>query len=237
MITLRSSASENYNFGEGESFLIDKPYSWSSFKVIHEIRKIIGVKKVGHAGTLDPMATGLLILCSGKKTKEISSFQDLTKTYTGKIKLGESTPSMDRETEILEKKDFSFLTEKNILNAIKDFIGEIEQLPPMYSAVNYKGKKLYHYIRKGETVPREPRKITIFSFEVKNIELPFIEFEIICSKGTYIRVIADDLGRQLNTGGHLYELRRTAIGEFSVDDAFTMTAFYEKFKNFKDLSS
>lgn len=235
MITLRSSASENYNFGEGESFLIDKPYRWSSFKVIHEIRKIIGVKKVGHAGTLDPMATGLLILCSGKKTKEISSFQELTKTYAGKIKLGESTASMDRETEILEKKDFSFLTEENILSAVKNFTGEIEQTPPMYSAINYQGKKLYHYIRKGETVPREPRKITIFSFEVKNIELPFIDFEIVCSKGTYIRVIADDLGKELNTGGHLYELRRTAIGEFSVNDAFTLTDFKEKFKALRSL--
>ncbi len=229
MITLRNNISEHYNFLEGESFLIDKPIRWSSFKVIHEIRKVIGVKKVGHAGTLDPMATGLLILCSGKKTKEISSFQDLKKTYAGKFKLGESTPSMDKETEVTETKEYSHIGETEIFAATKKFTGEIQQLPPMYSAVNYQGKKLYQYIRKGQTVPREPRNVSVYSFKIGKVELPFIEFEIVCSKGTYIRVIADDMGKELNCGAHLFELRRTAIGDFSVDDAFSVQSFRDRF--------
>lgn len=229
MITLRNNISEQYNFLEGESFLIDKPIRWSSFKVIHEIRKVIGVKKVGHAGTLDPMATGLLILCSGKKTKEISSFQDLKKTYAGKFKLGESTPSMDKETEVTETKEYSHIDEDEIFAATKKFTGEIQQLPPMYSAVNYQGKKLYQYIRKGQTVPREPRNVSVYSFKIGKVELPFIEFEIVCSKGTYIRVIADDMGKELNCGAHLFELRRTAIGDFSVDDAFSVQSFRDRF--------
>lgn len=229
MITLRNNISEHYNFLEGESFLIDKPIRWSSFKVIHEIRKVIGVKKVGHAGTLDPMATGLLILCSGKKTKEISSFQDLKKTYAGKFKLGESTPSMDKETEVTETKEYSHIDEDEIFAATKKFTGEIQQLPPMYSAVNYQGKKLYQYIRKGQTVPREPRNVSVYSFKIGKVELPFIEFEIVCSKGTYIRVIADDMGKELNCGAHLFELRRTAIGDFSVDDAFSVQSFRDRF--------
>lgn len=229
MITKKTMNQTHPDFQSGEVILIDKPAFWSSFKVVHKVRQAIGVKKVGHAGTLDPFATGLLILCTGNKTKEITKYQDLKKNYTGIITLGKFSDSMDTETEI---KDFPIpenITEEKIFNAAKKFVGEIEQIPPMYSAVKKAGKSLYAYARKGKTVEREPRKVSVYRFDIDKIELPEIHFTIECSKGTYIRVIADDFGKALGTRAMLTALRRTSIGEYSVEDAFNVVEFVEKF--------
>jgi tRNA pseudouridine55 synthase len=217
------------DFQSGEVILIDKPVFWSSFKVVHKVRKAVGVKKVGHAGTLDPFATGLLILCTGNKTKEIIKYQDLKKTYTGTITLGKYSDSMDTETEIKDYPIDENLTEEEIIDAAKKFIGEILQTPPMYSAVKKAGKSLYAYARKGKTVEREPRKVSVYRFDINKIEFPNIYFTIECSKGTYIRVIADDFGKSLGTRAMLTSLRRVAIGDFNVEDAFQMNEFLEKF--------
>jgi len=217
------------DFQSGEIILIDKPAFWSSFKVVHKVRQAIGVKKVGHAGTLDPLATGLLILCTGNKTKEITKYQDLKKTYTGVITLGKYSDSMDTETEINEYPIAEDLTEEKIINTAKNFIGEIEQIPPMYSAVKKAGKSLYAYARKGKTVEREPRKVTVYKFDIDKIQLPEIHFTIECSKGTYIRVIADDFGKALGTRAMLTSLRRTSIGDYCVEDALQVNEFVEKF--------
>jgi tRNA pseudouridine55 synthase len=207
------------DFSEGEIILIDKPSGPTSFRVVSKIRKITGVKKVGHSGTLDPKASGLMIICTGKKTKEMDSFINLNKTYTGIIRLGLTSPSMDTETECTELPLPKDLDEKKIFEIRDSFLGEIEQIPPMYSAVKINGKKLYNLARKGKSIIREPRKIIIEKFEIQKIDLPDIHFSITCSKGTFIRVIADDFGKKLNSGGILVELRRTEIGEFRVDDA------------------
>ena len=228
MINQQTSDLVNTDFVSGETLLIDKPLHWSSFKVISKLRHIIGVKKIGHAGTLDPLATGLLIICTGKKTKQISIFQDLRKIYTGTITLGGVTASMDSEMEVTDQKPFDLITNEEIYAAKKLFEGEIEQTPPMYSAVNYGGKKLYELARKGRTVERSSRSITVYDFSITKIELPNIDFEITCSKGTYIRVLANDLGEKLGSGAYLSSLRRTAIGDFSVSDALTVEEFAEK---------
>ncbi|MFI5236393.1 MAG: tRNA pseudouridine(55) synthase TruB [Ignavibacteriales bacterium] len=217
------------DFSEGEIVLIDKPSGPTSFQVVSKIRKITGVKKVGHSGTLDPKASGLMIICTGKKTKEMDRFINLNKTYTGKIKLGMSSPSMDTETECTEFPLPNDLDEKKILEVRDSFLGEIKQIPPMYSAVKVGGKKLYNLARKGKSIIREPRNIFIEKFEIDKIQLPDIYFTITCSKGTFIRVIADEFGKLLNTGGILIELRRTAIGEFKVEDSFTINSFSNHF--------
>jgi tRNA pseudouridine55 synthase len=219
------------NFHLGEIILVDKPFGWSSFKVVYEVRNAIGHLKIGHAGTLDPLATGLLILCTGKKTKSISEFQDLHKTYTGTITLGKSTPSMDLETESLEDKPFDHIMEDEIYKLKEQFTGKIMQVPPMYSAIKKNGKNLYKLARKGKTVEREPRELTIHSFEITKIDLPNVHFRVECSKGTYIRVIANDFGEKLGCGGVLGSLRRTEIGEFSVDNALTVEEFKERLRN------
>ncbi|WP_337865751.1 tRNA pseudouridine(55) synthase TruB [Ignavibacterium sp.] len=229
MITKKTMNQTHPDFQSGEVILIDKPAYWSSFKVVHKVRQAIGVKKVGHAGTLDPFATGLLILCTGNKTKEITNYQDLKKTYTGIITLGKFSESMDTETEI---KDFPIpenITEEEIINTAKKFVGEIQQIPPMYSAVKKAGKSLYVYARKGKTVKREPRIVTVYRFDIDKVELPEIHFSIECSKGTYIRVIADDFGNALGTRAMLTSLRRTEIGKYSVEDAFNVLEFVERF--------
>jgi tRNA pseudouridine55 synthase len=216
------------DFHKGEEILIDKPYGWSSFKVVYEIRNSIGWLKIGHAGTLDPFATGLLILCTGKKTKSISEFQDLEKTYSGTITLGKATPSMDLETEILSEKPFSHITEEQIYLLKEEFTGKIMQVPPMYSAIKQNGKNLYKLARKGKSVERQPRQINISGFNITKIELPLVHFEIICSKGTYLRVIANDFGEKLGCGGVLSSLRRSKIGDFSVENALSVEEFKEK---------
>jgi len=227
MITNKSVDLTHVDYASGEVLLIDKEKGKSSFNAIYRIRKIINVKKVGHAGTLDPAATGLLIICVGKKTKEIYKYQDLDKVYSGTIELGKRTASMDKETEVIEEKDFSFVTEEMVEDVRKSFIGKIEQTPPMYSALKQNGKRLYKLARKGIEVERKSREVTIYEFEITRLALPEIDFRIKCSKGTYIRVIADDLGKKLGCGGYLKSLRREAIGEYSVTDALTVNEFSE----------
>jgi len=227
MITKETNDFEKIDFVNGEVILIDKPAGWSSFKVVRKIRQAINVKKVGHAGTLDPAATGLLILATGKKTKSIFEFQALEKTYTGTITLGKISPSMDMETEITSEKPFSHISKEMIYKVRDEFIGSIKQIPPMYSAIKYKGKSLYHLARKGKEVEREPREVVVSNFKITNIDIPNIDFEITCSKGTYIRVIANDFGDKLGCGGLLSSLRRTKIGNYSVDDAFTVEKFVD----------
>jgi tRNA pseudouridine55 synthase len=225
MITRETSDFSSADFKSGEVILMDKPFGWTSFKVVHIIRKITGAKKVGHAGTLDPLATGLLIVCTGKKTKEIIKYQEGEKTYTGIISLGKKTSSMDLETEVIEVKPFSEITNSDIEKVKDSFLGEILQIPPMYSALKVKGKTLYDLARKGKIIKREPRKVQVSKFLIKNIKLPDIEFEITCSKGTYIRVIANDLGEKLGTVAVLSSLRRTNIGDYSVKNALKVEEF------------
>ncbi len=207
---------------EGHIFLIDKPLDWTSFDVVNKIRwnirKAYNLKKikVGHAGTLDPKATGLLLICTGKWTKRIDEYQAQEKTYTGTIKLDATTPTYDLESE--ENKAFSIehLTEEMIQATTKQFIGEIEQFPPMHSAIKVDGKRLYELAREGQEIERKARKITIHNFKITKIDLPYVDFEVICSKGTYIRSLAFDFGKAMNVGGYLTALRRTKIGDFDV---------------------
>ena len=230
IITNRTLNLPDVNFSEGEIILVDKPSGPTSFQIVNKIRKIIDVKKVGHSGTLDPKASGLMIICTGKKTKVMDSFINLNKTYSGVIRLGLTSASMDTETECIETPIPEALDEKKILEARDSFIGEIEQTPPMYSAVKIDGKKLYNLARKGKSVEREPRKIFIERFDITKIDLPDIHFIITCSKGTFIRVIADDFGKKLNTGAVLIELRRIGIGNFWIEDAITIDVFSNNFQ-------
>ncbi|MGE5680028.1 MAG: tRNA pseudouridine(55) synthase TruB [Bacillota bacterium] len=229
MITKTTADFSSIDFDKGEIILIDKSIDKSSFNVIYKIRKAVGVKKAGHAGTLDPKATGLLIICTGKKTKEISSFQDQIKTYTGVITLGKKTLSMDSESEFIEENGIDGISESDILNTKERFTGDILQIPPMYSAVKFKGKSLYKYARKGIELKREARPVHISEFKITKIDLPDVHFEITCTKGTYIRVIAHDFGEALGCGGYLSALRRTKIGAHDVAEAFTIDEFIECF--------
>ena len=223
-------------YQDGKVLLIDKPLNWTSFQVVNKIRWLIkqqfGIKKikVGHAGTLDPLATGLLILCTGKLTKKIETYQAQVKEYTGTITLGTTTPSYDLETEVDQTFDISGITEEDIQDNTKHFIGEIQQQPPIFSALKKDGKRLYEYAREGEKVEIPKRTITISEFKITKIDVPNIEFRAVCSKGTYIRSLAHDFGKSLNNGAHLSALRRTKIGGFSVEDAVGVLAFEEAFK-------
>lgn len=218
----------------GQLLLIDKPLGWSSFQAVNKlkwaIRKKFGLKKIkiGHAGTLDPLATGLLIICTGKFTKKIPDYQGQTKEYTGTITLGGTTPSYDLETEIDTNYPIDHLTEDLIRSTTNAFIGEIEQAPPVFSAIKKDGKRLYEYARKGKEVTINTRKVRVESFEITAIKLPEVDFRISCSKGTYIRSIAHDFGKKLNAGGHLSKLRRTKIGDFNVDIAQDPTVLSEQ---------
>ncbi|WP_312310888.1 tRNA pseudouridine(55) synthase TruB [Empedobacter brevis] len=210
---------------EGHVFLIDKPLDWTSFDVVNKIRwnirKAYDLKKikVGHAGTLDPKATGLLLVCTGKWTKRIDEFQAQEKTYTGTIKLGVRTPTYDLESEEDQTFPTAHLTEEIIQEAKNQFIGEIDQFPPMHSAIKVDGKRLYELARDGQEIERKARRITIHDFKITKINLPFVDFEVNCSKGTYIRSLAYDFGKAVNSGGYLTSLRRTKIGNFDVVDA------------------
>ena len=215
------------DFAGGEVILIDKPLINTSFDIVYKIRKAVGVQKVGHAGTLDPMATGLLIISTGKKTKEISSLMGLDKTYTGIMSIGKTTPSYDVETEFDSENPFEDIFEKEIFNVRDAFVGTMNQLPPMYSAVKKNGKALYKFARKGVSVERKTREIVISEFKITNIDLPDIYFEINCSTGTYIRVIAHEFGQKLGCGAYLKSLRRTRIGEYDVEDAFLINDFLD----------
>jgi len=228
MVTKSTNDFKSLDFTAGEVILIDKPPYWSSYKVVHKVKKAIRAKKVGHAGTLDPVATGLLILCTGKKTKEIYKYQDLRKTYTGVITLGKSSPSMDMETKISEHEIPAELDEKIIYSVRDQFLGEIEQTPPMFSALKVNGQRLYQLARKDKTVERKPRRVMIEEFKITNLEIPHLHFEITCSKGTYIRVIANDFGEKLGCGGILSSLRRTKIGDFNVNEAINIEEFISR---------
>ncbi|MFL2615370.1 MAG: tRNA pseudouridine(55) synthase TruB [Candidatus Marisimplicoccus sp.] len=210
---------------DGKMLLVDKPLTWTSFDVVKYIRKSLVSKfkikriKVGHAGTLDPLATGLLIICIGKQTKQISIYQNLSKTYTGKFKLGETTPSYDAETEVNKSFNYDHIKENDIINLSQKFTGKLMQKPPIFSALKKNGKRMYEYARENKKIEIQEREINIYEFEIIKFTDPYIEFKITCSKGTYIRSIANDFGKKLNSGSYLSELRRINIGEFSVLNA------------------
>ena len=200
--------------------------------MVHKIRNAIKPLKVkvGHAGTLDPLATGLLIICTGRFTKRIDEFQAQEKTYTGTITLGATTPSYDLEREIDERFDVAGITDEQILETAKLFIGEIEQVPPAHSAIKVDGERVYAKARRGENVVVKPRKVHIREFEIVRIDMPTVEFRVVCSKGTYIRSLASDFGKALNNGAHLSRLRRTKIGDFSVADAWQLPDLVKRIK-------
>ena len=202
--------------------LVDKPKGWSSFDVIRKLRPMLNVRKIGHAGTLDPMATGLLIMLVGRATKQMEAFMGLPKRYAGTLRLGETTPSYDAETDVQERHEASHLTADDLEAARQAFEGFIEQVPPMYSAVKVKGERLYKKARRGETVERPARTVEITLFEITGQRGPDVDFKVICSKGTYIRTLAHDFGQRLGVGAHLTALRRTAIGPHTVDAAWTL---------------
>ncbi len=225
------------DFKEGQVLLIDKPLNWTSFQVVNKLRwhikKTFKIKKikVGHAGTLDPLATGLLIICTGKFTKKITEYQGQAKEYTGTITLGATTPSYDLETEINQTFPIKHIDEALINKTTELFIGEIDQKPPIFSAIKKDGKRLYELARQGKTTEIKSRKITIYQFGITKIDLPKIDFKITCSKGTYIRSIANDFGKALNSGGYLSSLRRTKIGDFNVENAILPEQFVEELSN------
>ena len=224
-------------FLSGQVLLIDKPLNWTSFQVVNklrwEIRNAFGIKKikVGHAGTLDPLATGLLIICTGKMTKQIDTFQGQIKEYTGTFAIGSTTPSFDLETEINATFSTDHITDDLIHKTTEHFIGEIEQFPPVYSALKKDGKRLYEFARAGIDVEIKSRKVHVSEFEITKIDGLNIDFRVVCSKGTYIRSLAHDFGKVLNSGAHLSELRRTKIGDFHVTKALTPEAFISSLKN------
>ncbi|MDG1715951.1 tRNA pseudouridine(55) synthase TruB [Lacinutrix sp.] len=219
------------DYQAGQVLLIDKPLNWTSFQVVNklrwEIRQAFNIKKikVGHAGTLDPLATGLLVICTGKMTKQIDTFQGQIKEYTGTIVLGSTTPSFDLETEINERFPTEHISKGLIHETTKQFIGEIDQFPPVFSALKKDGKRLYEYARAGEAVEVKSRKITIKDFEITKIDANLVDFRVVCSKGTYIRSLANDFGKALHSGGHLTVLRRTKIGDFNVNKALSIEQF------------
>ena len=216
---------------DGQVLLIDKPLKWTSFQVVNklrwQIRQAFNLKKikVGHAGTLDPLATGLLIICTGKMTKQINTFQEQIKTYTGKLELGSTTPSYDLETEIDQRFATDHITNNMIHETINEFRGEIDQFPPVFSALKKEGKRFYEFARAGEKVEINSRKVTIYNFEILNIKNKTVNFSVTCSKGTYIRSLAHDFGKALKSGAHLTELRRTKIGSFNVENAASIESF------------
>lgn len=224
----------------GKVLLIDKPLTWSSFQAVNKLKYILKRKydlpkkfKIGHAGTLDPLATGLLIICTGKFTKKITEIQAQIKEYTGTIVLGATTPSYDLETEVDAVFPTEHITEALILETTKQFIGEIDQKPPVFSAIKKEGKRLYEHARAGEVVEIQSRKTTIYEFEITRIQLPEVDFRVQCSKGTYIRSLAYDFGLALQSGGHLSALRRTKIGDYSVENAIFPDDFEQSLPNEK----
>ncbi len=224
---------KSYNFPEGEVLLFNKPYEWTSFNVVNSIRYHLkhhtGIKriKVGHAGTLDPLATGLLIICTGKFTKKIESFQGMEKEYTGTFTLGATTPSFDRETEPDTKFSIEHINDDLIHQTTQKFMGDIEQTPPVFSAIKIDGKRAYEYARKNQDVKIKSKIVNIREFEITKIEMPVVSFRVVCSKGTYIRSLANDYGQALKSGAYLSSLKRTRIGDFLLEDSLDPGAFKE----------
>ncbi|AOC95072.1 tRNA pseudouridine synthase B [Flavobacterium anhuiense] len=221
---------------EGQVLLIDKPLKWSSFQAVNKLKYLLINKvglpkkfKIGHAGTLDPLATGLLLICTGKFTKKISELQGQAKEYTGTFYIGATTPSYDLETEIDQTFPTDHINEDLIHETVKQFLGEIDQKPPIFSAIKKDGVRLYEHARAGESIEIESRKTTIHEFEITRIALPEVDFRVVCSKGTYIRSLAYDFGKAMNSGSHLTVLRRTKIGDYNVKNAIDITLFEESF--------
>lgn len=228
-VQYEATALQQQAFAEGMVILINKPLHWTSFDVVRKIRNTIRIKKVGHAGTLDPLATGVLIVCTGKFTKKINEFMAQEKEYTGTITLGATTPTYDLESEPENALPYNAITKDEIITATNKFVGEIEQFPPIYSAIKKDGEALYKLARRGEEVELKSRKIFIKEFEITSFEIPNISFRIVCSTGTYIRSIAHDLGQILGCGAYLSALSRTRIGEVMIEDCFTMESFLGQF--------
>jgi tRNA pseudouridine55 synthase len=221
-------------YEDGKMLLIDKPLEWTSFGVVSKIRNQLRIKKVGHAGTLDPLATGLLIVCTGKFTKRINEYMAKEKEYTGSFTLGAITPTYDLESEPTDLKPIDHITAEQIYSATHQFTGAIQQLPPAHSAIKVDGKRMYELARKGKEVKRELRAVTISEFEITKIELPVVEFRVVCSTGTYIRSLANDFGEALGCGGYLSKLCRTRIGEFELKDAQSLEGFVEEIRKIKE---
>ena len=224
------------DFQNGQVLLVNKPLEWTSFQVVNKIhwliRKQYDIKKikVGHAGTLDPLAEGLLIICTGKKTKQIKNFMGTDKTYIGTICLGATTPSYDLETEVVRKSNSSSLSEQQLKDATKQFLGQIQQKPPIFSAIKQKGKRLYEHARASEKINIKSREVIVHEFEITKINLPEVTFRIRCGKGTYIRSIANDFGEVLGVGGYLKSLCRTAIGNHTLADSMSIDTFERNLK-------
>ena len=214
----------------GEVFLIDKPFEWTSFDVVRKVRNALKIKKVGHAGTLDPLATGLLIVCAGKMTKQIDSFMGQEKEYTGTFVIGATTDSFDLEQPIFPVADPGHITLENVKEAVAELTGDILQVPPMHSAIKVDGKRVYESARKGKVVKMDPRPVTVSQFEITKFENPVVEFRIVCSKGTYIRSLARDLGEKLKVGAYMSSLCRTRIGNFKLSEAHELVPLVEEIK-------
>jgi tRNA pseudouridine55 synthase len=222
-----------YDFPAGEILLFDKGLNWTSFDVVNKVRyelcQKLGIKKlkVGHAGTLDPLATGVIVLCTGKATKKIESIQATEKEYVATLKIGATTPSFDLETEEDSTRDYAHVNQALVNKVLQDFIGEIDQVPPVFSAVKVKGKRAFDYARNGEEVKLQPKKIVIHKIEIEEFELPFLKLRVTCGKGTYIRALARDIGEALQCGAYLTALERTRVGEYKLSDAFKVEYFLE----------
>ena len=229
-----------FNFQEGEVLLFNKPYQWTSFSVVNNIRYLLkhhtGIKriKVGHAGTLDPLATGLLIICTGKFTKKIDSYQGLEKEYTGSFTLGATTPSFDLETKPDQTYSIAHISESLIRETAKKFIGDIEQTPPIFSAIKIDGKRAYEYARKNQDIIIKSKVVNISEFEITEINIPIVKFRVVCSKGTYIRSLANDFGIKIKSGAYLSSLKRTRIGNFKLEDSLEINAFKKSLIDLKN---
>lgn len=224
------------SFQEGKVLLIDKEINWTSFDAVNKIRILLknhlGIKKikVGHAGTLDPLATGLIIVCTGKMTKQITSFQDLQKEYVAVLKFGETTPSFDLESDVDKTFPTNHITKESLLKVLESFVGEIDQVPPLFSAKYINGTRAYEYARKGSELALKAQKVKIFSIELITFEMPFVKIKVICSKGTYIRSLTRDIGKALESGAYLSKLRRIGIGHYNVNNAISISEFEKSFK-------
>lgn len=221
---------EEFDFPAGEVLLFNKPLEWTSFGVVKKVRYTTKAKKVGHAGTLDPLATGLLILCTGKMTKQIQFIQGAEKEYEGQLVLGQTTPSFDLETEVDSETDISHLTEQDLLDALPQFIGKIQQTPPAHSAIKVNGKRAYESARKGIEIELKSREIEIKSLEITKIDFPKVDFKMTCSKGTYVRSFVRDFGEALKVGAYMSALKRTRIGEYKLEDAYELDEFVDMIK-------
>ena len=213
---------------EGSLLLINKPKNWTSFDVVNKLRHLLKTKKIGHSGTLDPLAKGLLIIGIGKYTKKLESLQGLDKTYEGIIEIGKTTPSFDLETPFDSVSDYRGVTPKEIMLAVETLTGELDQIPPLFSAIKVNGQRAYKSARKNEKILLKSRKIKVYKFEIIQLILPEIHFRVVCSKGTYIRSLAKDLGEKLRVGGYLKELVRTQVGEYKLENAFLLDQFIDR---------